>query len=95
MAKELRIKSDKQFILDYGSWPCWPYLPIKRKDNSLEKGNLGVLVATEDFAKGVKVVVYHVYLFAIPRDKKLSDPSIPKTEYPSVEELLDDGWRVD
>lgn len=90
-----RRRYDGEFIRKPGEWPVWPYLPVKRKNNSLKDKNLGILYATEELVKKGKPTVYHLYLFDLPRDKKLSDPSIPKTEYESVEAMLDDGWMVD
>jgi hypothetical protein len=101
MAKSLELtiaerrRADAEFVRSAMMWPVWPYLPVKRKDNSLKDKNLGILYATEELVKKGKPTVYHLYLFDLPRDKKLSDPSIPKTEYESVEAMLDDGWMVD
>lgn len=76
--------TDKEIITDPDSWPCWPVLPLKRKNNSLEDKNLGILLAG-------KLTVYHVYMFDIPQDLSKE----PKTKYNHVDELLADGWRVD
>lgn len=88
-----RLPDDLTFLKDPDSWPNWPFLPIKRRDNSLVRKNLGVLVASEEYAKG-HIIVNHVYLFSLPKTTEDWN-ACPKTEYDSLEALLRDGWIVD
>jgi hypothetical protein len=91
---------DATMIRQTMRWPRWPMLPLKRKNNSLEDWNLGVLLdtkANDDALKGKpgsKFTVYHVYMFDPPKDKAGWDAA-PKTEYDTLTALLADGWVVD
>jgi len=85
-----KTKDDRSFIQNPNRWPQWPFLPIKRRDKTLANKNLGILCDTEDS----KIIVYHVNLFDLPK-VSLSDPSIPKTNYDSIDALLIDDWEVD
>lgn len=90
MARVLQ-HDDRAFILNYDRWPVWPYLPLKRRNNSLEDKNLGVLCA-DGFKNGF--TIYHVYLFDLPRTAELFMAS-PQSHYKTVDDLLSDGWIVD
>ena len=96
--KTLPACDDKQMIMDPTSWPAWPYLPLKRKNNSLEDGNLGVMLATQEHADAVKgtrpFCIFHVYMFAPPKGKEEWDAA-KRTEYANLDALLADGWIVD
>lgn len=76
---------DKKFILAK-NWPHLYWLPMKRRNNSLEDRNLGIL-----YVNDTRVIVYHAYLWDLPENWRQSE----KTEYDSVDALLADGWRVD
>ncbi len=79
--------SDRDMINAPSKWPCWPFLPVKRLNNSLRDKNLGVLI---DEGKKTRTI-YHVYMFDLP-------PSMegqPKTEYANTDKMLEEGWRVD
>lgn len=88
-----RSHDDASMIDDPDQWPCWPFLPIKRKNNSLEDKNLGVLLATQEHADG-KRIVYHGCLFGWPKTSE-AVKALPTTEYESTQQLLADGWIVD
>lgn len=89
---------DKKMMLDYANWPCWPTLPIKRKNHSIADKNLGILVATQEYVDALKgkskIVVYHVYMYGLPKTKE-EWAAAPKTEYDTIDALLADGWIVD
>ncbi len=93
MAKKVKSKVPEfdhlAMIRDSYRWGRWPYLPMKRDNNSLEDKNLGVLV--DD---GKSLTIYHVYLFGLPatREEFLASP---QTTYESHEAMLADGWMVD
>lgn len=97
-ASVFTTRNDAAMIRSYDSWPAWPCLPLKRRNNSLEDKNLGFLLATEEHRRAVegcgKLRVYHGYIFSLPKTQKQWE-DLPRTEYTTVEELLDDGWVVD
>lgn len=74
--------SDKQMMTNARHWPSL-VLPLKRKDNSLENKNLGILINPVP-------TIYHVYMFG-PMNLK----TCAKTEYPDFDALIADGWKVD
>lgn len=79
----------KRLILNPDEWPVWPFLPVKRKDSSLENKNLGFLV--DEHKKDGKLTVYHGMLFNTPMKLK----ELPKSTYDDVDALLADGWVID
>lgn len=85
----VRTFDDLTMIRNPLRWPCWPWLPLKRRNNSLEDKNLGILCAD-----GKSLTVYHVYLFDLPKTKEEFE-SVPKSEYATHEAMLQDGWIVD
>lgn len=80
---------DLAMVRNPGRWPCWPWLPVKRRNHSLEDKNLGLLV--DD---GKAPTVYHVYLFALPKTPE-AFKAAPQTRYATHEAMLADGWVVD
>ncbi len=80
--------TDKEMIDNPDLWPNWPFLPVKRRDNSLENKNLGVLIDENDSHR----TVYHVYMFDLPKNG-LKDK--PKTLYPNTDTMIAEGWRID
>ena len=97
-ASVFTTRDDAAMIRDTDRWPAWPCLPLKRRNNSLEDKNLGVLLATEEHRRAVngrgKLRVYHGYIFSLPKTQEQWDAT-PRTEYDTIEELLADGWMVD
>lgn len=95
---------DAQMIFDPDRWPAWPYLPIKRGNNKLAEGNLGIIWvgggqykfndATGKPEMVMPVRVYGAYLFDLPKDAE-AFKATKSHEYPTVGALLADGWMVD
>ncbi len=76
-------------VKDQDRWPCWPYLPVKRRDKNMESKNLGILwIGTGG------LIVHHTYLFGMPKTIE-EFKAMPKTEYQTHEAMLADGWEVD
>ncbi len=77
---------DKAFI-EEGNYPHWPLLPVKRYPPD---GGWDHAVVLWPYT----TIVWHVQLFQVPKTidelKKLT-----KTEYPSIEAMLEAGWVVD
>lgn len=98
--KTLPDCTDATMIRKPMEWPCWPFLPVKRRNNNLADKNLGVILAMQEHddaikrKPGSKFTVFHVYMFDAPKGKEAWDAA-PKTEYDTVEALLQDGWEVD
>ncbi len=80
---------DKAMMQDCLQWPAWPYLPVKRKNNSLEDRNLGVL-----WVGSSGLTVHHVYMFDLPPTAE-EFKKMPSTVYKDLDSLLADGWIVD
>ena len=77
---------DKKMILSR-EWPMGGFLPLKRRDNDLDKKNLGFLYVWD-----TELIVYHQYVYGLEKGWKSTGPM---TRYASVDELLADGWVVD
>lgn len=92
MSKKLPVFDHKAMISDPDRWPCWPFLPVKKRGNppSISGKTLGLLCYTEEFVERKKVVVYHVYLFDV-----IDLTACPTTEYASIDDLVAAGWEVD
>lgn len=99
-AKVNPVRDDGAYIRNYDRWNAWPCCPVKRRNSELRDKNLGVLLSDQNHADavrgkaGAKFIVYHVYLFMLPKTKAEWDAA-PKTEYNTLNDLLDDGWMVD
>jgi len=81
------MHDDRDMILNEYKWPCWPFLPVKRKNSKLEDKNLGFILSSVG-----KITIWHEYMFDL---KDGWQKSCQKTEYNSVDEMLQDGWMVD
>lgn len=87
---------DAAFIRNPDDWPVWPYLPVKksgRVELGIDNKTIGILCCTDELVNKGQPTVYHVYLFDLPKKGALKDA--PKTDYPTVEAMLADGWVVD
>jgi hypothetical protein len=74
-------------------WPCHPFLPLvrRRADGGLD---LGVMVDAAVWSLSPRPCVVHANLLLMPSDREeLLDLRID--EFPSLDALLDAGWRVD
>ncbi len=101
---EFTPHDDAKMIRKPDNWPCWPFLPMKIQDGSrtgsLEHKKGGVLLATQEHDDAVKgkpdskFTIYHVYMFQPPKGKAEWDAA-PRTEYKTVEEMLQAGWTID
>lgn len=85
------MHDDKEMICSTATWPAWPCLPLKCKDD------IGVLFDSREHndavkgKPGSKFTIYLVCLFDLPDDLV----NAKKIQYDSVDELLKDGWWVD
>lgn len=83
-----RRAEDKAFIMNYGAWPYWPGLPMKRE------GRTGVLVDRTPFEKDAtpRFDFYpgaNVYTPTSEWDKTLVRKNV------NIDEFLAEGWMVD
>lgn len=89
-----RQHNDLTAISNQGSWPQWPYLPLKRRNTAhlnqlpFEIGLLFSLT-TPDVGP---IRVYKANLFGLCEDGL---DHVQYLEYPSASALLADGWEVD
>jgi len=92
---------NQEFIYRTKVWPCWPLLPLKRPgpDGSNE---CGILI--DDSLEPVPATVCVVYMTnmfdLVGRTGNLStdfltNATVARIEYTSVEAILADGWIVD
>lgn len=86
-----RLLDDAAFIRAPKLWPVWPYLPIKRYPKGHSGPECAILVASEH---PEPVRVYGINLFDIPKSREAFEAAQTHT-YPTVEDLLRDGWVVD
>ena len=86
MATTSTYDRERKMMLDHEKWPCWPFLPVKRRNHKVEP-NIGVMCASKED----RWTVYHINMFDMPRDLATAS----KSEYATVDALLADGWVVD
>ena len=83
---------DKQFIQNPNRWPCWPYCPMRKRDEK-ESFPFRVGLLAETGEQNWRSTVYlNANIYRL-EGKKLSDAE--KKTYTSVDEMLADGWEVD
>lgn len=90
MSKDIRpeIIEDLQMIRETMRWCYWPYLPMKNRETQ----EVGFVFDDE---KGHKRTIYHANLFAF-FDMKLGEKKkVKKTEFKTVLEMMEAGWRID
>lgn len=78
--------NDSEMMGNPDKWPLWPFLPVKRRSNTVEAKDLGFLI--DD---GVSLIVYISYLPSGPIDLD----QVMQLVYPNKEAMLKDGWKVD
>lgn len=87
-----RAQEDIRMINNPSGWPCWPFLPVKKRgDDNCFPWVMGVIAETDNV--GWRTTVYvgaNMYMF---REKPLS--ACERKTYESVEALVADGWMVD
>lgn len=71
-----------------GTWPTWPWLPLKRHVNK-SSPELALLHADHTDAP---VRVYHANLHTVGW---LPSPDLKFTDYPTIDAVVTDGWLVD
>jgi hypothetical protein len=78
------MSDDVAMAHDPDAWPQWPALPIKRGSET------GILLAVDE----KRNTVFLINLFSMAMGQaKLEDAE--QIEYHSLEEIFNDGWRVD
>lgn len=83
---------DKAGILNCEDWPRWPLLPLKRSGPEINGLECGLLLAGERPFKVYRVILFH--LKTGPLREQLDQAGV-FGEYPTIEAMQDDGWRVD
>jgi hypothetical protein len=77
---------DLEMVQRPGSWPCWPFLPLKRSSES--DPNSGVLCE----GGGRFAWLKGANLYALNEDILVRREMI---DLAGIKQLLDDGWEVD
>lgn len=93
MEKKQRQKepTEKEFMQNPSLWPRWPILPVKRSKDRKH----GVLAefGMPDRPE-IKPIIYLANLFDLS-DKVTDFSKLPKLEYDTFDDLINDGWVVD
>lgn len=82
--------SDKEFIEDPSRWPYWPLLPVKKRIEGGFPWQCGIIQAVEG---QLSTIVLDVTIWDKNLEEKIG--SAEKKAYPSVDEMLADGWMCD
>lgn len=89
-------EKEKHSISDIGSWPQWPWLPVKNSNEGLA---VGIVHAGDLHPESKRIRVFDVNLWELDKhaeDGKISLDKLPlKKEFTDVDGLLDDGWIGD
>ena len=87
MSEKMKAE-EKEMMENPSRWPQWPFLPVKRYKG---KGfpDCGVLYDNREHLN----TVFMINLWDIKGQKQLLDSE--KACYPSVDDVLRDGWVVD
>jgi hypothetical protein len=103
------VRDDRAFIEDPLGWPQYPFMPVKRRGG--QAPDLGLLMAVSDQERfpgdGVIPIILTINLFQIGDISRSAGVGTTKElyrhcldnnltlEYPSLRDLLADGWVVD
>lgn len=81
------------FLTNPALWPCWPFLPVVRRNGGKE---LGVVFDARSVCgrTGFSACVFFCNVFALPPtlDQFFA---LPREAFDSADEVFDRGWRVD
>ena len=92
----MQERDDRAFLENPELWSAWPVCPLKRYRPGQTTGfpDSGILFAVEGFM--ATVFECNVFLIAgSSLQEMVDDPSIKRTVYESLDDLLGAGWRVD
>ena len=89
--RQEKVKEEtKNYLRNPRLWPHRPFFPVTRKTGPGELDfELGVV-----FSAGKRSIVYLTNLFMLP-STIVEFVKIPKLEYNSIEEMVNDGWIGD
>lgn len=88
------LARQRHYLTNPALWPCWPFLPLVRRS---ERGQeLGVLFDARGSCglTGYSATVILCNLFTLPPTLAELLAS-PREVFDTVEELLDNRWRID
>ena len=88
-----RAERDLAFLQTPDEWPCWPMLPMKRRNVS----HLDTPFYCGLYVHGLGLNVYNLNMFNLPKDAKTWQEAVVGVEhmnYNTAEALIAD-WRVD
>jgi hypothetical protein len=83
------------FISNPRLWPCWPYLPLVRRNPGVEE-EYGVMFDAIGFCgkPGYSATVFLTILFEMPNTLS-GFLALPKEVFDEKEEIVNAGWSVD
>lgn len=89
-----RQAEERRYIAVPSRWPRWPLLPVKRSGPYPAGLECGCLLAGE----GSPVKIYKVNPHSL-KENQLLRPQLEEAgtlaEYPSLEAMQAEGWRID
>ncbi len=77
---------DAAMMRNQSSWPAWPVLPVKKYNKPGEMPDVGTMFAGQ-------TKVFKCNMFDLSGTEDLT--KLDSFDYPSVEAIIADGWRVD
>lgn len=85
---------DLDMMRNPDSWPCWPFLPLKRWVNQrLSHGFLAVAVTDPRQSTEPDAKVFNSSIYMVRPDTPLS--TLDCHDYGTLEQVRADGWVVD
>ena len=86
---DVQREQNKEMIGSPGSWPQWPFLPIKRNPIIYPEKDIGLIF---DHPGPIHVLLANLWDF---RSIGFDRAKVEKLEYANADALLADGWQVD
>ncbi|PYS90518.1 MAG: hypothetical protein DMF62_04965 [Acidobacteria bacterium] len=84
-----RVEATRRMVGNFDEWPRWPVLPMKKEVyTGRDNEDLGVMVEEDSDT-------YNIYLVNLFRLKDVDWSTAPVVKFDTIEDLIDNGWRVD
>lgn len=91
---QLDRERDLAMMQSPNDWPNWPVLPIKKWDKEKHQMDCACIIDEGPLRQSVGIKVYLVSMYQLcEKSKPLMEHK--SKEYPSLDALVADGWKVD